>query len=150
MNPNRKLFAKLTINGTEYDLKSPPSFGDLMNRLHAQFLAHKAVNNKCSGILEFSFEPIQDSLLSYEQRLEKEIMANAITDLDAVMLEDENGREYTIREVDAVLADPIHDAYRVIADPAKRIGMDQAEITRIKEAYESKYGALGRAVCKWR
>lgn len=147
MNINRPLFGRITINNKTTSL-GKGTIGDMITRIHEQYAKAPFIKDTNPFIIEMSFHKLPDGkmLMTREQQLEHEMQSLMNTDLDAKVIDD----KYSIREAEEVMKDSLYEEYKVLCDPAKRIGVDNDYILRIKHEYETKYGDLGTTICRWR
>lgn len=149
MNPNRAIYGRLTINGEKKSLGKAPGINEILQRIQQQFIKHEYRGNDLKLLVELSFDelPKFESLMTREQQLEAEFAQMSQVDPDAIFLE-ETG--LTHKQLSIICADPLFIQYQEICDPAKRMGLDESFIARIRDEANAKFEPHLHHLAKWR
>lgn len=136
MNPNRKMFARLTINGVKYDLKSPPNFQELLRRFMIQY-ERAPGTGKCTGILEFSYDelPADTTIMSREDQLAHEMQALMS---DGEEIHEESG--FTFAQIADMSDDSQVELYKRYSIAANRVGIPDSDIEAVKADVLARFG----------
>ena len=135
MNPNREIYGRMTINGERKSLGAAPNFMELTRRLATQYNKWPS-NGKCTGILEFSYEPLpEETIVDKETQLAHEMQALMVTDPNEML-----DIGITAGRLDEITDDADFHLYSRMCVAANRVGVPDSEISRIRQACADKFG----------
>lgn len=134
MNPNRKTFGRLTINGDSISL-GHATVREIIQRAIEQYGKKRYEGEQLKMAIEISDMKMagNESVLTREQQLEAE-MQSLFTPVEAEVFPG-----VTAAEALEAFESPEYRAYEQICEPTKRIGVPDQTITEIREAYAQKF-----------
>jgi hypothetical protein len=143
MNPNQKLFLRVTHHGEVTQQLEVPDLRGAMMHIFDSF--KDAPHRKVLMNIEIGNHPFASSLLTREQELEQAIQHGALTNLNDI-----------IYPPDVTLAD-CFDAWQSTEGELmfryqraeNRIGVDPEKLNEIRQAYESKFPRVAIHGPKW-
>lgn len=136
MNINAKLFGRVRINDSEYDI-GHAKFGELMIRASQVAHAHKGEAANIEIRLNKDKLLILNDVLSPEEAARREFdsFARSAPPADAVEL----FPGVTVAEAAEAEASPEGQAYKQLCNSSKRLGLSQSIIDEIKSRYFSRF-----------
>ena len=132
MNPTRKMFGRITINGKRESLGASP-YPILIQRA-IQLMDRSRVDGKEIFVtFEISSIPLPEaSIFSRESQIEQSLASLMITDAD----EESPFPGITIGRVAEVMSSPEYQGYALVCEPDKRIGVPDSHIELLRTQYQ--------------
>lgn len=144
MNPNRKLYGRITIGGTRSSL-GYAEFSELMMRA-----THVYIKAKWSGNISVLLEVSQDqlpeqSIQSEEERLNNEFFSQMQP------LDSESPYEgLTMGQIAEAMDSDEYKAYALVAShPEKRLGLTQRDLERLQLEYVQRFPLVAVHIPVW-
>lgn len=135
MNPNRGLFARITINGKRTDL-GHATIHQLFLRAAQVYAGARVSGSELLIVLEASGAKLPDSsILNKEAIVEQQLLGHTVTDPE----EESPFPGITIGRVQEVMASPEYIAWSYFCDPANREGVDHGLMVQVRHAYEHTF-----------
>ena len=145
MNPNRPLYARITLNNSKKSLGKAPTLNEFLRRAAVEYTTHKYNGEKFIGLIEFSYEPLpSDTIMSREQQLLHEFANIPLTPDD-----EEIYPGITMGRAMEIMNSEIGIRYNEIRNPDKRVGLDNEIIKEVRLDFHNAYGIDGQTVLPW-
>lgn len=134
MNMDRPYFGRVTVNDSKIKLGKTELI-EVLKRLVVQLSEHKSPStSRIQIIVELSTDPLpESSIMSREQTLALEMQSLIVDDSEEVF------PGVTAARVAEVMVTPEYEAYRLICEPDKRIGVPDHDIALIRSTYFSMF-----------
>lgn len=134
MNPDRKVFGRMTLNGTKIDL-GRANFSIVMQRLMEQYRNKRYEGEKLQIIVEIADDPLPaTSIMSRDEQI-----AHEFANLPMAAPDEEAFPGVTMQRVAEVMSDPLYDQWNELCKPDNRIGIPQSHIDSIRDQYRTQF-----------
>ena len=138
MNPNQKLWVRISHNQNASELIEVDALPFALKRIAESYINQKMPSNrKVQMVIELSNQPMPlgNTLLSREQQLEQNMMSQAMNNPDEIVYEP----DVTLRECNEAWESPEGQLMFQYQRAENRIGIDPAVLMQIHESYHTKF-----------
>lgn len=145
MNPQRSLFGRVTINGKRTDLGFA-TLNAMFIRAAQVYAATQSRGSEINIVIELSAAKLPDtSILNREAMVEQSLAAQIVVDPS----EESPFEGITMGRVQEAMASPEYQQWAAYCDPANRIGIDQDQVTKVADAYRSRFPDCAPHFPRW-
>lgn len=144
MNPDRPIYARVTIGSQKIDLSKSPDLRTFIIRLTEQ-MGKSRLDTDAVGIVEYSFSSLPHNLtLDRETQLMHEMKGLYTPDDEEVF-----PGVTAARAVEAYQSESFKNYQLIAANPDKRIGLSNGDIDLIKSLYFEEFPDVADHIPPW-